>query len=423
MPSPGSRKTLRWLLALLVLLSIGALAWHFWPAKPADGAAKSASGASAGRDKSTPRPGFGNSSAPTPVRVASASLGDFPLYYKALGTVTATNTINVRSRVAGELVKVAFDEGQKVKAGDVLAQIDPRSYQIALQQAQGTLQQNQAQLKNARIDLQRYKGLFAEDSIARQTLDTQAALVAQYEGTTQTDEAAVNEARLNLEFATIRAPISGRVGLRQLDVGNLVAANGTDPLVVITQIEPISVSFTLPETQLDAVLSRYRGGAKLAVEAWDRGDRKLQATGVLASLDNQIDTATGTLKFKARFANKDDALFPNQFVSVRLLADTLRQVIVVPSAAVQFGTNGTYAYVLDGERKVRIRALKVGASDGSRTVIEEGLAVGERLVLEGTDRLRDGSEVEVVNDTQAVPNGALPGQPGATRAAKDQPGA
>jgi multidrug efflux system membrane fusion protein len=411
MQSSGSRKTLRWLFASLILLLAVALAWHFWPAaKPGETTGK-ARPAAGGQASAPVRPGFGNSTAATPVRIATAVLDDFPVYYKALGTVTATNTINVRSRVAGELVKVFFEEGQKVKAGDLLAQIDPRSYEIALQQAQGTLLQNQAQLKNARIDLQRYKGLFAEDSIARQTLDTQQALVAQYEGTTKTDEAAVNDARLSLEFTRIRAPISGRVGLRQLDVGNLVAANDTTALVVITQIEPITVSFTLPETELSPVLARYRKGAKLAVEAWDRGDRVLQATGVLSSLDNQIDTTTGTLKFKARFDNRDDALFPNQFVSVRLLSDTLKQVVVVPSAAVQYGTNGTFAYVMDGDTKVRIRALKVGVSDGTRSVIEQGLAAGDRLVLEGTDRLRDGSLVEIVTDAvPATPAKSLQGQ-------------
>ncbi|WP_213880162.1 MdtA/MuxA family multidrug efflux RND transporter periplasmic adaptor subunit [Pseudomonas sp. dw_358] len=388
----------RGLFILLALLILAALGWRYWQAH---GTASSAQPQPA--TGNTARPGFGNSTAPTPVRVAATTREDFAVYNKALGTVTATNTINVRSRVAGELVKVAFEEGQRVKAGDLLAQIDPRSYEIALQQAQGTLAQNQAQLKNARIDLQRYKGLFAEDSIARQTLDTQQALVDQYEGTLKTDEAAVNDARLNLEFTHIRAPISGRVGLRQLDVGNLVAANDTTALVVITQIQPITVSFTLPETELIPVLARYRSGAQLPVEAWDRGDRQLQATGVLASLDNQIDTATGTLKFKARFDNRDDALFPNQFVSVRLLSDTLRQVVVVPSAAVQFGTNGTYVYRLEGDDKVSIRSLRLGPTDGVRTVVEEGLEAGDRVVLEGTDRLRDGSTVEVVNAADEVP--------------------
>lgn len=409
----SSRKTYRWLFGLLALLVAVALAWHYWPARHA-------ATAPAAADKAASRPGFGDSKAATPVRVAAVTREDFAVYYKALGTVTATNTINVRSRVAGELVKVAFEEGQKVKAGDLLAQIDPRSYQIALQQAQGTLLQNQAQLKNARLDLQRYQSLFAEDSIAKQTLDTQAALVAQYEGTMKTDEAAVNDARLNLEFTSIRAPISGRVGLRQLDVGNLVAANDTAALVVVTQIQPITVSFTLPETQLAPVLARYRAGAQLRVEAWDRGDRQLQAAGVLASVDNQIDTTTGTLKFKARFDNGDEALFPNQFVSVRLLSDILKQVVVVPSAAVQFGTNGTYVYVMDGDRQVRIRGLTIGANDGQRTVVEAGLVAGDRVVLEGTDRLRDGAAVEVVSASpagagpaQAAPAAQLQGKPAA----------
>lgn len=401
MQTARPRHSRRWLLSLLVLLLIAGLCWVFWPSSPATkapGAGKPGGG----------RPGFGAFGGPVPVRVAPATVGDFPLYYKALGTVTATNTVNVRSRVGGELVKINFKEGQRVKAGDLLAEIDPRSYQIALQQAEGTLAQNQAQLKNAQIDLERYKGLFAEDSIAKQTLDTQAALVAQYQGTIKTNQAAVGDARLNLDFTRIRAPISGRLGLRQLDVGNLVAANDTTALVVITQTQPITVVFTLPETELSTVLSRYRSGAKLPVQAWDRGDTQQLSVGVLSSLDNQIDTTTGTLKFKAGFENQDEMLFPNQFVNVRLLADTLKDVVLAPSAAMQFGTNGTFAYVMDGDNKVTIRSLKLGASDGDLTVVKEGLAKGERVVLEGTDRLRDGSEVEVVNDSSDVP--ATPGQ-------------
>jgi multidrug efflux system membrane fusion protein len=401
MQTARPRHSRRWLLSLLVLLLIAGLCWVFWPSSPATkapGAGKPGGG----------RPGFGAFGGPVPVRVAPATVGDFPLYYKALGTVTATNTVNVRSRVGGELVKINFKEGQRVKAGDLLAEIDPRSYQIALQQAEGTLAQNQAQLKNAQIDLERYKGLFAEDSIAKQTLDTQAALVAQYQGTIKTNQAAVGDARLNLDFTRIRAPISGRLGLRQLDVGNLVAANDTTALVVITQTQPITVVFTLPETELSTVLSRYRSGAQLPVQAWDRGDTQQLSVGVLSSLDNQIDTTTGTLKFKAGFENQDEMLFPNQFVNVRLLADTLKGVVLAPSAAMQFGTNGTFAYVMDGDNKVTIRSLKLGASDGDLTVVKEGLAKGERVVLEGTDRLRDGSEVEVVNDSSDVP--ATPGQ-------------
>ena len=352
------------------------------------------------------RPGFGGSTQPVPVRVSEVKQGDFPIYYKALGTVTALNTINVRSRVAGELVKVYFKEGQMVKAGELLAEIDPRSYQNALLQAEGTLLQNQAQLKNAQVDVQRYRGLYAEDSIAKQTLDTAEALVSQYQGTVKTNQAAVNDARLNLDFTKIRAPISGRVGLRQLDVGNLVAANDTTALVVITQTEPIVVAFTLPETNLALVLERYRSGAKMPVQAWNRGDTKELAVGVLSSIDNQIDITTGTLKFKALFENRDQALFPNQFVNVRLLADTLKNVVLAPTAAIQYGTNGSFVYAMDGDNKVKIRSIKVGATDGDVTVVEEGLAAGDRVVLEGTDRLRDGGAVEVVNDSAEVPETA-----------------
>ncbi|TPG67708.1 MdtA/MuxA family multidrug efflux RND transporter periplasmic adaptor subunit [Pseudomonas arsenicoxydans] len=404
MQSSASRSPRRWLFGLLVLLVIAGVCWKFWPTGAAqkEGAGPKVVAGHTGKSGGM-RPGFGGATGPVPVRVAPAVKGDFPLYYKALGTVTALNTINVRSRVGGELIKISFEEGQMVKAGDLLAEIDPRPYQNALLQAEGTLLQNQAQLKNAQVDVERYRGLFKEDSIAKQTLDTAEALVGQYLGTVKTNQAAVNDAKLNLEFTRIRAPITGRVGLRQLDVGNLVAANDTTALAIITQTQPISVAFTLPENSLDVVLARYRTGAKLPAEAWDRSDTKLQATGVLQSLDNQIDTTTGTLKFKARYENRDQTLFPNQFVNVHLLADTLKGVVLAPSAAIQFGTNGTFAYALDGDKKVTIRQLKVGASDGLNTVITEGLAPGDRVVLEGTDRLKDGSEVEVVNSPEDVP--------------------
>ncbi|SEB95226.1 membrane fusion protein, multidrug efflux system [Pseudomonas saponiphila] len=425
MQSSAPRNSRRWLFGLFVLLLVGGLCWKFWPAgsAPKEAAQAKAAVGHTGRSGSM-RPGFGGASGPIPVRVAPVTQGDFAVYFKALGTVTALNTINVRSRVAGELVKVNFEEGQMVKAGDLLAQIDPRPYQNALLQAEGTLLQNQAQLKNAQVDLERYRGLYAQDSIAKQTLDTAAALVGQYQGTVKTNQAAVNDARLNLEFTNIRAPIAGRVGLRQLDVGNLVSANDTTALVIITQTQPISVAFTLPENTLDTVLKRYHSGARLPVEAWDRGDVKLQASGVLQSLDNQIDTTTGTLKFKARFDNRDQGLFPNQFVNVRLLADTLKHVVLAPSAAIQFGTNGTFVYALDGDNKVKIRPLKVGDSNGESTVIEDGLQAGDRVVMEGTDRLKDGSEVEVVNDGAAVPvtpTEHLQGKPAGAPAADGKP--
>lgn len=380
----------RWLL-VMCLLAVGlALLWWFWPAAPAE--------------KAGGRGGpWGRDAGPVPVRVASVTQGDFAIELKALGTVTAFNTVNVRSRVAGELIKVAFEEGQQVKAGQLLAVIDPRAYRTALLEAEGVLQENQAQLKNAEIDLARYRGLFAEDSIARQTLDTQQALVEQYRGSLKTNQAKVATARLNLDYTEVRAPISGRLGLRQMDVGNLVSSSDALPLVVITQTLPISVVFTLAEGDLPAVLKRARAGEALVVEAWDRGERLKLAEGRLDSLDNQIDTATGTVRLKARFENAEEMLFPNQFVNVRLRVETRRQASLIPSAALQFGNRGSFVYVIDAANKVQVRPITVGPSDGQHTLVEQGVTLGERLVLEGTDRLRDGSQVEVVGDE----NGAL----------------
>ena len=384
----------RWLFPALGLLVIVLLLWWFWPSPPAEQKGRGPWGRGDG--------------GPVPVRVAPVEQGDFAIQLKALGTVTAYNTVNVRSRVDGELVKVLFEEGQMVKAGDLLAVIDPRPYEVALQQAEGTLQENRAQLQNAEIDLKRYQGLYAEDSIAKQTLDTQLALVNQYRGTLQANQAAVNEAKLNLQFTQIRAPISGRLGLRQVDVGNLISSGDTTPLVVITQTLPIAVSFTLPEGDLPQVLkARASGGEPLVVEAWDRSERQLLATGELESLDNQIDTTTGTVRMKARFANADEILFPNQFVNVRLRVETRRQASLIPAAALQYGSRGTFVFVVGADDKVAVRSVQAGPSDGERTLIEEGVALGERLVLEGTDRLRDGAKVEVITDPPATPLPAM----------------
>ncbi len=385
------------------------LAWWLWP---------SGSGEGAGNRPGAPggRPGFGAFGGPVPVRVEAVRQGDFPVYHKALGTVTPLNTVSVRSRVGGELMEVLFEEGQRVDAGQLLAVIDPRPYRVALQQAEGALAQSRAQLRNAKVDLERYKGLYAEDSIAKQTLDTQQALVAQYEGTVATNQAAVNEARLNLEFTQIKSPIAGRLGLRQLDVGNLVTANAETPLVVITQTQPMAIAFTLPEADLPLVVSRFRQGNPLGVQAWDRGERVLYGEGVLESLDNQIDTATGTLRFKARFDNEAEMLIPNQFANIRLRAQVLEGATLAPSAAVQFGTRGTFVYVVKEDNKVELRSITTGPSDGAVTVVEDGLAPGERVVLEGTDRLRDGAEVEVVDnlatDETAADNPVVGGKSG-----------
>lgn len=393
-PSTLSRNLRRGgLLVLLVLLVL--LAWWLWPA----GKATTGAGGLGGPGAGPARFGFGG---PVPVRVAPVTRGDFPIELRVLGTVTAYNTANVRTRVGGELVKVLFEEGQRVKAGDLLAVIDPRPYETALRLAEGQLQQTRAQLKNAEIDLARYEGLYQEDSIARQTLDTQQALVAQYQGQLKVQQASVEEARLNLDFTQIRAPISGRLGLRQVDLGNLLTSNDSTVLVSITQTEPIAVSFTLPEGELPPVLEQLRAGRTLNVEAWDRAEREVLAQGQLASLDNQIDTATGTLRLKARFANADQRLFPNQFVNVRLRVSTRQQALLIPAAALQYGSRGTFVYVVGEGDTVELRQVTAGPSSGELTLIEAGVQPGERLVLEGTDRLRDGSPVQVIESLPAA---------------------
>lgn len=382
--SPKSSR--QWLIGLSLLALLLIVLWWFWPSGP--------------QAQQSGRGRFGDMG-PTPVRVAEVTQGDFAVELKALGTVTSYNTVKVRSRVNGELVKVLFSEGQQAKAGDLLAVIDPRPYEVALQQAQGALQENQAQLKNAELDLARYEGLYAEDSIAKQTLDTQRALVNQYRGSIKRNQADVATAKLNLDFTQIRAPISGRLGLRQLDVGNLVSSGDTTPLVVITQAKPISVIFTIPEGDLPAVLQRVREGVSLSVQAWDRGERLKLADGVLESLDNQIDTTTGTVKLKARFENAEQMLFPNQFVNVRLRVETREAATLIPSSSLQFGNHGTFVYVVGSDNKVTIRPVSGTSSNGESTLVEKGVQPGERVVLEGTDQLRDGSEVEVVEPAQA----------------------
>ena len=393
----------QWLIGLALLAVLLLLLWWFWPGKA--------------QPQQMRRGPFGDMG-PIPVRVADVSQGNFPVELKALGTVTAYNTVNVRGRVEGELVKLLFKDGQQVKAGDLLAVIDPRPYEIALQQAQGALQESQAQLRNAELDLARYRGLYAEDSIAKQTLDTQEALVNQYRGGIKSLQANVATARLNLDFTQVRAPISGRLGIRQADVGNLVGSGDSLPLVVITQTLPIAVTFTLPEAELPAVVQQLRAGETLAVEAWDRSEKLKLADGELESIDNLIDTATGTVKLKARFANAEEMLFPNQFVNVRLRVKTLQNVTLMPSAALQFGASGTFAYVVDAEDKVQLTPISVGPSDGQRSVVEQGLTPGQRLVLEGTDRLRSGNKVEVISDTPGVTQTptAKPERKGAPRA-------
>ena len=382
--SRKSRKSYWPWIALLVLLAVGGY-WFF--NKQQAPAPASGRGGLFG--------GGGMASMPVPVKIATAQVGPVRYTLKAIGTVTAFKTVTVRSRVDGELQKIAFEEGQKVEAGDLLAQIDPRTYQNALNEALGQQKQNEAQLANAQRDLQRYQLLYKQNSIAKQQVDAQAALVQQLQGSRTSDQAAVDSAKLQLEFTRITAPISGRLGLRKVDEGNMVNASNTDGLVTITQTQPISVLFTLPQAQLPDVLARLRTGKKLTVDLYDRDNLQKIAVGELASVDNQIDVATGTVSLKARFQNEDETLFPNQFANVRLHVDTA-QALVVPTAAVQHGSIGAFVYLLDDEDKVHVQAVTVGRIDEKLITIASGLTEGQRVVIEGVDRLREGAKVEIV---------------------------
>ena len=329
---------------------------------------------------------------PTPVVVEAARKSDIHIYLSGLGTVLPLRTVTVRSRVEGELIRVSFTEGQMVKAVDLLAEIDPRPFQVMLMQAEGQLVKDQALLANARIDLERYQTLFQQDSIAKQQVDTQAALVRQYEGAIRADQSQVDSAKLQLTYARITAPISGRLGLRQVDPGNVVRASDANGIVVITQLEPVAVVFTIPQDQIASVLKN--ANSQLEVEAWDRENRNRIATGKLITVDNQIDPATGTVKLKAEFANKDGALFSNQFVNTRMLIETRKDRTAVPSAAVQRGAQGMFVYVAKDDNTVTVRQVKVGASDAGLTEIQSGVEPGERVVTDGVDRLREGAKVE-----------------------------
>jgi multidrug efflux system membrane fusion protein len=332
---------------------------------------------------------------PLPVMAAAAKSGDIDVVISALGTVTARNTAVVKARVDGQLVRIAFREGQLIKEGELIAEIDPRPFQVALDQANGQLMRDQALLANAKLDVDRYRGLLAKDSIAKQQVDAQEALVHQYEGTVQTDQAQVDNAKLQLGFTRITAPLSGRMGLRQIDVGNQVHASDANGVVVITQTQPISVIFAIPSDNLGAVLAHLRTGDPLTVTAMDRDGKTRLAAGRLVSVDNQIDATTGTVKLKAEFANADNALFPNQFVNVRLRVETLHNVILVPTAAIQRGTQGTFVYVVGADQTVAVRPVTLGPISNDSVAIDKGLAAGEQIVVDGADKLRQGAKVEV----------------------------
>lgn len=351
----------------------------------------------------------GNS--PITVAVAPVVTADVPVYINAVGTVTARYTATVRARVSGQLDRVQFTEGQMVKAGDVLALIDPRPYQVVLDQNQAQLQRDQALLDNARSDLDRYQDLVKDKVISQQQVDTQNSLVHQYTATVAMDRAAAAGAKLNVNYTSITAPIAGRLGLRRVDPGNLVSASDADGIVTITQIKPINAVFAIPEDRLSMVLKQLNSGAKLPIDALDRDGKTVLASGVLLTTDNQIDTTTGTVKLKGEFANDNAALFPNQFVNVRLQVSVNKGATVVPSAAVQQGSVGTFVYVVKPDNSVSLRTINVGSTTNNKATVTSGLTAGERVVTDGLDKLRDGAHVIVSSADATHPAG-----PGAHKA-------
>jgi membrane fusion protein, multidrug efflux system len=327
----------------------------------------------------------------------------------------------VKSRVEGQLLKIAFEDGQQVEKGQVLAEIDPLPYKIRLSQMEANLRQNQSQLRTAVADLERFKQLNSGNLVTQQQLEAQQALVAEREGGVAADQAMVEDARRQLAYTRIEAPISGRLGIRQIDAGNLVRANDANGLVTITQTKPIAVSFTIPEVDLQKVIEPLRAGEHLEVEAWDRTEQTKLAAGMLKTVDNQIDLATGTLRLKAEFPNADEKLFPNQFVNIRLRVRTLKDVLVVPAPAVLYGSRGTYVYLVNAESQATVRDVVLGPSDGTNQSIAKGLEPGELVVLEGLDRLREGRVVTIVGP-EAAPTGAKGGGKGGGKGDKSKRG-
>jgi multidrug efflux system membrane fusion protein len=391
-PSPARSHLRLWILGLVLLAAAAALFRHFGAGDDAESTAG-------------PRARRGRPEAAVPVRLVTAERRDIDVYLRALGTVTPLNTVTVRSRLDGELVRVLFGEGQHVRAGQVLAEIDARPYQAQLAQALGQQAENRARLENARADLARLQELVAEGLVTQQQVSSQESLVGQFRGALQSNEAQVSTAKLNLSYTRVAAPISGRLGLRQVDAGNLVRAGDANGLVVVTQMRPISVIFTVPEAELPAVLEAMRAGSRLPVQAWDRADSVKLADGRLETVDNQIDTATGTIRLRATFDNADEQLFPNQFVNVRLRVRTLPAATAIPAAAVQRASFGTFVYVVGPDATVTISRVTLGPQEGDRVAVEQGLDAGARVVIEGVDNLTEGARVEVVSATPA-PAGA-----------------
>ena len=384
--SPNRRPSrLRWLwLPVLALVGIGA--WYFWPKA---GATPSTS--SGGTSKGGKKGGSGV----IPVVAAKARKGDIAVYITGLGSVIPVYTVTVKSRVDGQLMKIHYQEGNLVHEGDLLVEIDPRPYQVQLEQAEGQRMRDQATLDNARVDVDRYQKLLAQNAIPEQQLATQKAVVAQAEGVVKTDQGQIDSAKLNLVYCSIRAPITGKVGLRLVDPGNIVHANDANGLLVITQIQPISVMFTVAEDDLQVVLHKLAAGQHLRCDAYDRGGITRIGSGTLVTVDNQIDPTTGSLRLRANFDNSANHLFPNQFVNVRLLVEEKRGVTLIPSAVIQRNTNSTYVYIVNANRTVSVRQFTKGVTEGDDTEVTSGIAPGDVLVMTGVDKLTEGTKVNV----------------------------
>ncbi len=389
--APGAQGASRsnWWIWLVLLALVAGGYWYF------RGRNSQADAAAAGGKGPGGAPGMGApGSFVVPVVVATATQGDLPVFLNGLGNVTAFNTVTVRSRVDGQIVKINFAEGQNVIAGQALVEIDPRPYQVQLEQAEGQLAKDQAQLRDVQVDYERFKLLFQEGVIPKQQLDTQQAQVGTFEGAIKADNATIDNAKLQIMYSHITAPISGRVGLRLVDMGNMVHATDTNGLLVITQLQPIATLFSLPQDQLPQVMGRMKKGAPITVEAYDRDNTTKLATGKLLTIDNQIDTTTGTYKLKAVFDNTKNELFPNQFVNVHLLVDTKKNVVLVPTTAILRGPQGTYVFAVGTDNQVKIHIVTLAEANGNITGISAGLNSGDVVVTDGQDKLQDGSKVE-----------------------------